>query len=150
MKNIHSITLSVFIKPEEDFEKNKNIFLSFFPFSIEEQKILITEMIATSFEERQIKILEVILEKQKHTTLFLQSLLERLAPEQKQLLLRQRNSRVDDYCCFFIRFDKERLLESNTLFITDSGHCFHLKIHLACYPAKRENAFLILEELFKT
>jgi len=150
MKTLHAITLSVFIKPEEDYEKNKDAFLSFFPFDLEEQKIQIKQSSAISFEERKIIVLEVQLTKTKHCDDFLISLLGKLFSEQKQMLLRQKESRLDENCCFFMRFDKERLLEKKELFITDSGNCFHLKICIACYPAKREKAFPVIEGFFKT
>ena len=150
MKNIHSIHLSVFVKPEEDCEKLKSTFLSFFPFNLEKEKIILKETNATGFQEQIIKILEVILDKEKHIALFLDDLLQKLEPEKKELLLRQKESRLDEDNFFFMRFDKNHLLNENRLFIVDTGNCFHLKMHIASYPAKREKALEVVQEIFKT
>lgn len=150
MKTWHSITLCVFSKEEEDYEKIKEKFASLFPFDLEEEKITLKKSKAIGFHELPIFILEVVLTKEKHTSLFLEHIKEQLSSDQKNLLLRQTKSRLDENNCFFIRFDKQKLLENNELFIVDHGNCFHLKIHVAAFPAKRERGLEIIENFLKT
>jgi hypothetical protein len=40
-------------------------------------------------------------------------------------------------------------MEKNEFFITDSGNCFHLTLSIAVFPAKRESALALIDEIFK-
>ena len=86
--------------------------------------------------------------KQKHTSLFLKNLMKKLSQEQKDLLLRQLESRLDETLHFYIRLDKNKLLD-NEYFITDSGNCFHIKIAIAAYPHKRDVAIEVMKYILK-
>ena len=74
---------------------------------------------------------------------------EILKEEQKSLLLKQKESRLDIENLFFMRFDKEKLIKDNIYFLTDKGNCFHVKMSIAAYPTTRKNAMKIVEDLFK-
>lgn len=146
MKYFHSITLNVFSKPEDDEEKIKTALLGLIPLDLEKEKIEIKTQNVSGFNERKIKIIEVKLLKQRHTDAFFEFLMSKLNDEQKRLLLRQKESRLDDNIDFFIRLDKDRLL-SGEYFITDFGNCFHIKISIAAFPAKKEIALKIVDEI---
>jgi RNA binding exosome subunit len=146
---LHSACLRVFAKEEEDLEKIRQKFLSFFPFNLEEEKIKLEEHTATGFKDRKIKTIEVCLRKKRHLNKFLEPIIQKLAPEQKELLVKQKESRLDEDLEFFIRFDKQKLLEKDEYLITDSGNCFHLKLSIAAFPAKREIALAIIDKIFK-
>ena len=49
---------------------------------------------------------------------------------------------------FFIRLDKEKLLKEDYE-VTDSGECFHIKLHIAAFPSKRAIALEAIEKLLK-
>jgi RNA binding exosome subunit len=150
MKLINSATISVFVKPsEEKIEDTRKAFLELIPFSLEEEKTALTEQKATGFNEQQITILSITLAKESYTNAFLKNFLSLLNDEQKELLLRQKESRLDDELNFFIRLDKEKWLSSRRAFITDSGRCFHIKLNIAAYPARRETALAVLDKIFK-
>ncbi len=72
-----------------------------------------------------------------------------LDKKQKELILKQSESRLDESLDFFIRFDKEEWIDKNKLELTDSGKCFHLKINVAAFPRKREAGLKIVNELFQ-
>ena len=146
---LNAACLRVFAKEEDDLEKIKEKFLSFFPFDLEQEKITLREQTAAGFRDKKIKILEVCLSKRKHLNKFLEYLLNRLTKEQKEFLKGQKESRLDRELNFFIRFDKESLIGKSEYFITDSGNCFHLKISIAAFPAKRETALALIDEIFK-
>lgn len=146
---LHSSCLRVFVKEEENLEKIRRKFLAFFPFDLEQEKIELKERTARGFKEKKIKITDVCLSKKRHTNKFLEHLLSRLTDEQKELLKRQKESRLDEGLCFFIRFDKDKLLGEDEYFITDSGNCFHLRLSIAAFPAKREIALSLIDEIFK-
>lgn len=151
MKFLNNVTLSVFAKPGEgeDLAAVKKALIEFCPLNLETEKITVKEEIAKGFNEQPIRIITITLTKQSHTNAFLKWLLEKLTHEQKALLLSQKESRLDQEFNFFIRFDKDKWLSERELFITDSGRCFHLKMNLAVYPARRPDALLLVEKIFK-
>lgn len=148
MKTTHAIKLSVFSKEEDNEQDVLNSFLSLFPFNLEEQKITLNKTNAEGFNQSKIKVFEVMLEKERHTTPFLKHLLEKLTPEQKELILRQAESRLDNELKLFLRFDKDKLMKENRLWLTDSGNCFHIKMSIASFPAKREAALEVVKGIF--
>lgn len=148
MKLANSIKISVFAKEEEDSEKILNKLIALIPFNIEEEKITPAKQNASGFNEKIIKIFEITLNKDRHISGFLEFLNSKLTKEQKELLIMQADSRTDEELNFFIRFDKDKLLNEEFC-ITDSGNCYHIKLSLAVFPKKKENAFAVVKEIFK-
>lgn len=148
MKIAHNVKLSVFAHEEDDEEQIEQAFLSLLPFDLEQEKLNLKRTTATGFKERKIKILELTLTKEKHTSKFLTFLKQKLSDDQRQLLLKQSGSRLDNELNFFIRLDKPKLL-NNEFWITDDGNCFHIRISVAAYPAKRGAALRVIEEWLK-
>ena len=147
MKLAHQIKISVFIHEEEDREKIFNKLISLVQFDLKKEKIKLNEDTAMGFNNKKIKTYEIVLEKNKHINGFLEKLKESLGKEQKELLLKQAESRLDEDLHFFIRLDKEKLL-NDEFSITDSGNCFHIRISPAAFPAKRELAMEVLNQIF--
>ena len=150
MKYAHNIKLSVFVKDSEDPIKVGDAILTLIPFDIVKEKIELKKSIVDGFEEKKIIIFELILKKSSHVSRFIANLQRNLSLSQKQLILQQASSRLDPELDFFIRLDKSILLEKNKLELTDSGNCFHIRIAIASYPAKREPALEIVKKLFAT
>ena len=148
MKQLHNIWLTVYCKPEDNEKDILENLRKFFPFDLEEEKLKIERHSAMSIEERKIIIFQVHLEKTKHINKFIKHLNEILNKEQKELLLKQKESRLDNENHFFIRFDKDKLIDENSFFITDKGKCYHLKMSIAAFPTTRENALKVVEEIF--
>ena len=98
-------------------------------------------------DERQIQIFEVDLEKDSEIREFLDFLVSKLNSDQKKLLLKQIHSRLDEELNFFLRLDKEKLINGE-YWITDSGNCYHIKILLAVYPKKRAKGIEIIRKIF--
>jgi RNA binding exosome subunit len=149
MKIANSVKLSVFAKDEEDPEKIKNKFLELIPFNLEEEKINLEQRKAIGFEEKEIRIFEILLEKEKHVNMFLENLIKNLSSETKEIILRQAETRLDDECNFFLRFSKDKLIKENELWLTDQGNCFHIKLNIAAFPKKKETALEIIRKAFK-
>lgn len=148
-KLVHNAELRVFVKEADDYDELKDKLLALIPFDLEQEKIDLKEQQATGFSDKKINILEILLDKQRHLSKFIEFLKTNLDEGQKQLLLNQADSRLDDEMCFFIRFDKEQWLENSKLLITDDGNCFHLKLTIAAYPAKKEKALETLKQIFQ-
>jgi RNA binding exosome subunit len=149
MKLLHNLLLTVYAKPEDDGKKVKENIRKFFPFDLKEEKIKINQKTATGFEERKIRIFTVELEKQRHLNKFIKHLREVLREDQKELLRKQKRSRIDQNNHFFIRFDKDKLITQDEFWITDAGNCYHLKLSIAAFPTSRENALKTIDDLFK-
>ncbi|HLC62594.1 MAG TPA: RNA-binding domain-containing protein [Candidatus Nanoarchaeia archaeon] len=149
MKYAHSIRLNVFSYENENSGIILESFLKFFPFSLKENKVELKKATAQGFNESTITIFEAVLTKTNLINQFLDFILSNLDKKQKELILKQIESRLDDNLDFFIRFDKEEWMNNNKLELTDSGKCFHLKINVAAFPRKREVGLKIVNELFR-
>ena len=148
MRLLHKITLEVFAKPEEDVQAIKQALVELVPLNLEEEKIQLQDKQAKGFNERMIHVFTIILSKESHTNAFLKFFLKKLSAEQKEFLLRQKESRIDKDLNFFIRLDKENWLKERVFWITDNGDCFHLKFMLAVFPKKRDVALELIDKTF--
>ncbi len=151
MKFLNSVMLSVFAKTGdgEDIATIRKALIDFVPLNLDEEHILVKDETAKGFNEQPIHIIAITLTKTAHTNAFLKWLLARITSEQKEILLTQKESRLDNEFNFFIRFDKDQWLTERTLSIADSGHCFHLRMNLAVFPARRPDALILVEKIFK-
>lgn len=146
MRLAHNIKITVFSKEEESLDKIKEALIILTGFELEKERLSVKQSTAIGFKEKKIRILEIVLKKEKHTNLFLSRLMGILKKEQKEMLLRQIESRLDSNLDFFVRLDKEKLL-NNECWVTDSGNCYHIKISIAAYPSTREKAIEIIEKI---
>ena len=144
----HNICISVFCKPDGDIELIAKKLLFFVPFGVKEQKIEIKKRTAIGFNEKKITVLEIYLEKESHTNKFLENLNKKLSKEQKELLIKQADSRLGSELNFFLRFDKSKLINEDKLWLTDKGDCYHIRIKIAAFPNKREVALKTIEKIF--
>ncbi|MAG91100.1 hypothetical protein CMO83_00320 [Candidatus Woesearchaeota archaeon] len=147
MKYAHLLKLTVFSHENEDSESILDAFLSFFPFNLEDNKISMKKTNASGFSETKIEIFEIILTKNNLINQFLDNLLDKLDENQKETILRQVESRLDNNLDLFLRFDKDSWIKDKKLLLTDSGKCFHLKMSVAAFPKKREVALNVIKEL---
>lgn len=147
-KLAHRVELSVFIKGEETdaLKATTEKLCSLVPFDLDEEKIKLETQTAKGFSEHLIVIERLVLTKWRHVRAVLEHIRDLLSEEQKATLLRQMRSRLDEESHFYIRFDKNALLENNKLLLTDSGDCFHARITLAVYPKTEEATLKVVEE----
>jgi len=146
MKYAHWIKVSVFAKEEESDTLILQKLASLFPFSIDK---LLKKEIALGFFEKKICIFEVLLKKDKEMNAFIEFFLGSMNMEEKNILLSQLDSRLDEFLHFFIRIDKRDFIENNVISITDSGDCFHIKISVASFPKKRRTAKKVVESMIR-
>ena len=149
MKYANRIRLTVFSYEHEDRNSVLEAFLGFFPFNLEESKVIFKKSRASGFSEKKIEIFEAALAKDSLIRQFLNNLLSNLGEVQKGQLIQQAESRLDNEMNFFIRFDKDSWINDRKLYLTDSGKCFHLKMSIASFPKKREVSLKVVKELFK-
>ncbi|MBD3304549.1 hypothetical protein GF343_05375 [Candidatus Woesearchaeota archaeon] len=149
MKYLNKAVASVLVKENEDLEEIKTALECLIPLDLEKEKIPVKRQTAKGFEDKKIVILKIELEKARHTNTLIKDLLNKLTKGQKALLLDQAESRLDNHQHFFIRLDKEKLLKEGRYEITDKGNCFHIKLHIAAFPSKRQEALKVIEKLLK-
>jgi len=148
MKLAHNIVMSVFCIDANSEPSLESVFHSLLPVDFEKEKITFIKRNAQGFQEKNIRILELIISKERHINEFLANLLKLMDNDQKNLMIRQFDSRLDSDLNFYLRIDKDKILE-NKFWITDSGSCFHIKLALAAFPKKKETAFALVKEIFK-
>lgn len=139
-KIFHSVVVNVFIKEEDNFEQVEQVFLNLFPFDLIKEKIIYEKTEALITEERKLNILKVILNRNRNMNDFMKSIKEKISIEDKNLLVEQLNSRIDEDLNFFFRINKDKLLKEGIFQLTDTGNCFHFKCHVATYPQNLEKA----------
>ncbi|MCM2325423.1 MAG: hypothetical protein NDI94_03085 [Candidatus Woesearchaeota archaeon] len=145
MKYAHFVEMRVFSKEEDDETAIRNKITCLFPF----EKLEIDSKTALGFEDKKIKILTVHIKKNNQINKFLSAIFEKIGTDQKNTLISQIESRLDNNLHFFIRLDKDALLEDKYL-ITDSGNCFHFRISIASYPHDREVAKKIVLDMLNS
>ena len=148
MKYAHLIRLTAFSHEYENSKLILGAFLSFFPFNLEDNKVILKKTDATGFNDKKIEILEIVLIKDNLISQFLKNLLNNIDQNQKQQIINQIESRLDKNLDFFIRFDKDSWINEKKLLLTDAGRCFHIRISIAAFPKKREIALNTVKELF--
>jgi|SaaInlStandDraft_6_1057023.scaffolds.fasta_scaffold103231_2 RNA-binding protein len=148
MKLVHNIEMRVFVKPEDNEENIIKTIKQLFPFDFKKEKIEFISKMIDTFDSRRVKSLTVFTNKERHNKVILKNIFSKLNEEQKELLLRQLESRLDESLHFYIRFDKDKLILDN-YHIIDSGHCFWFKFCIASYPHKREIAINVVKKMLE-
>ncbi|OGM01983.1 hypothetical protein A3K72_01195 [Candidatus Woesearchaeota archaeon RBG_13_36_6] len=145
---LHNVEIRVFCKPEDNLEKVKNGLLSLVPFDLSKEKIRLNQKNTFGFNEKKIVILSIKLDKQRHVNQFLEKLCNDLTQEQKELIKKQAESRLDNEMLFYLRFDKNKLINETRLWLTDKGDCYHIKLSIASFPRTREKALECVRSIF--
>lgn len=148
MNYAHNVIVTVFAKEEENTEEIITGLKRLFPFNLADEKLKIRQETAAGVNDNKIAIFTITLEKARPMNQFLQNLNEKLTAEQKELLLEQKESRLDEELIFYIRLCKKDLINGKYE-LTDGGDCYHIRIHIAAFPAKRGPALEIIEKIFK-
>ena len=148
MKLAHSIVITVFARTEENIPEIKEALVRFVGMDLEKEKLKVAEEKATSAEGFVIMILSITLQKDRHIQEFLERMNGKLNAEDKDTIVKQYLTRVDDDLNFFVRLEKNALI-ANECKLTDGGNCYHIKMHLASYPAKIELGKEIVKKIFR-
>lgn len=144
---VHNVNLRVFANDEEGKQKIEDTLRGLLPFEdLEKEKVMINKEKVKDSEKNSI-IISCRIEKRRHVRKFIDFLKENLGKENIKTLLEQIESRLDDEMSFFIRLNKEDLLNEK-FELTEEGNCFHIRLTIAAYPAKKEIAKENVKKLF--
>ena len=148
---IHNIRYRVFVYENEDLDLISKALLNILPGAKIE-----AEEVEGLLEEPMI-ILSGIISKKRQTKEFLNNLLN-IDNNQLTKLYNDLDKKMDDKGNLFLRFSKEFKLNDNLennanvdinqWNILDGGDSIHLKVKIAAYPAKKEVALKVLNEVF--
>ena len=155
---IHNIRYRVFVYENEDLDLITDALLNILPSAEVE-----AEEVEGLLEEPMV-ILSGMVSKKRYTKEFLNNLLA-IDKDQLSKLYKDLDKKMDEKGNLFLRFSKDfKVLESgennqsendsddsidlNQWKILDGGDSIHLKIKVAAYPAKKEVALKILDEVF--
>ena len=148
-KLVHNITISVFEKNIERIKDINLVFYKLLPIDFVKENISINHEKIEGMQNQIINILTLDINKQKHTSIVLQNLFDNLSINDKKTIKEQYDLRLDNEGHLYIRIDKNQLFHDKYS-LTDSGDCFHFKIKIAAFPAKRDSFVKSLFELFET
>lgn len=146
MKRLHSISIRVFVKENEDIDAIKNGLELFLPIDDEKNSFLEEERVLTD-ESTAMTIFKARLEKQRHCDRCVDILKELLGEKQCELVASQTN-RVDENGIGYVRIEKEAFIKRQEAILTDNGNCIHFSFQLAAFPKTQEKAQIVMKELF--
>ena len=151
MKLVHNIKISAFCKENEDGQVIREGLLFLIGMDaagLEKQKLKIDAKIVQGFSEKKITVFSIQIDKQRHTKAFLDHLHTLLAQGQKKIIVTEAKSRLDEEFFFFLRFEKNAIINNQKLMLTDGGNCYHVKMSIAAFPKSREKALDIIQSIF--
>lgn len=134
-KKIHHVRLRFLHKVDEDVSKNYQLLM---PFTEKE-----LESISISKEESEgLVVNEVVIKKNRLLNIFLDNLKEVMGDETKVVVDEAFEFVDNEYHDLYLRLDKD------TLKLTRSGNCFHIKISVAAFPKNFESTKNKVIEIF--
>lgn len=146
-KLLHSIQLNVFESSLEKLPEIHSVFHILLPIDFEKNHIKIDHQQLEGFLGT-IHSLTLQTTSHRHNSLLLDTIFSHVSKQELSIIELQRESRLNKDGVFYIRFDKQSLLQ-NIFRLTDGGDCFHIKIKLAAYPATKERYFQNLQKILE-
>jgi Predicted exosome subunit len=137
---IHNISYRVFVYGTENEEKVKEAVQTLFPNSHPQTDT--TE----GYFKNPVLILHDKITKNRELKEFVK-ILEQIDAASKNQLRSELENKMDERGNLFLRFDKQRAYLGDLKIITH-GDAIHVKINIAAYPAKKENAVKVAKDIF--
>ena len=137
---IHNISYRVFVYGTENEEKVKEAVQTLFPNSHPQTDT--TE----GYFKNPVLILHDKISKKREIKDFVR-ILEQIDESSKKRLRSELENKMDGRGNLFLRFDKQRAYLGD-LKIIKHGDAIHVKINIAAYPAKKENAIKVAKDIF--
>ena len=137
---IHNISYRVFVYGTENEEKVKEAVQTLFPNSHPQTDT--TE----GYFKNPVLILHDKITKNREIKEFV-NVLKQIDAASKKRLRSELENKMDERGNLFLRFDKQRAYLGD-LKIIEHGDAIHVKINVAAYPAKKENAIKVARDIF--
>lgn len=136
---IHNISYRVFVYGTENEEKVKEAVKTLFPNSHPETDT--TE----GYFKNPVLILHDKITKNREIKEFV-NVLKQIDDTSKKQLFNELENKMDARGNLFLRFDKQKAYLGD-LKIIEHGDALHVKINVAAYPAKKENAIKVAKDI---
>ena len=137
---IHNISYRVFVYGTENDEKVKEAVKTLFPNSHPQTDT--TE----GYFKNPVLILHDKITKNREIKEFVE-ILKQIDAASKKRLRSELENKMDERGNLFLRFDKQRAYLGD-LKIIEHGDAIDVKINVAAYPAKKENAIEVAKDIF--
>lgn len=113
---------------------------------IEKEKIVVSRdaFIDSTEAKRYVCMMQIKTARVVRT--FVKQLFVALSVEQKKVIKSQLETRIDEECQFFLRFEKNSFVKDGKIVLTDGGHCFHITLTVASFPHKKSVAVSVVEK----
>ncbi len=150
MESLNNVEIHVFCKEGESEADILGGLKLLVPLDFEKEKIRLERKTVFGFDEKKIIIIDVSINKNKQIRIFIDNINKNLSQEQKDMIIRQAESRLDHNLDFFLRFDKDQLINEKSFWITDKGNCYHVRMNIVAFPKRREIALeAVRNKIFK-
>ena len=136
-KQIHSIKINVFEKNQDEIETINQVYQYLLPLDFKKEKINILQEQLEGFNQKIIYSITLETIKKRHNMMLVEVIFGNLEKNEIKKIYDQIESRLSDDGSFYMRLDKQSLLDKSFI-LTEDGDCFHIKIKTAGYPAKRQ------------
>ena len=138
---IHNLSYRAFVYGTENEEKVREALSTLLPTAQPLKEI--TE----GYHKNQVIILQEKITKKRDIKDFLEQL-HSLKPSAKKRILRELEGKMDDRGNLFLRFDKQRAYLGD-LKVVEHGDAIHLKLKIAAYPARKDEALKVARQIFE-
>ncbi len=138
---IHNLSYRAFVYGTENEEKVREAISTLLPTAQPLKEI--TE----GYHKNQVIILQGKIAKKREIKDFLGKL-RNLNPSLKKRILRELEDRIDSRGNLFLRFDKQRAYLGD-MKLVEHGDAIHLKLKIAAYPARKEEALKVARQIFE-
>lgn len=152
MEFFHNVYFRAFIRNKDNIASFKNSLISLTAIPEEEfakEKVIIDSVYVSDGVDDPFTLVTLNLQKKRHVNLFKESFLKTIPKKEVEIILDTLDSRVDDTCRLFLRFDLKEFLNGN-LKLIDGEDCLHMTLSIAAYPKKREVSLEVVENYFKS
>lgn len=137
---IHNISYRTFVYGTENEEKVKKAVKTLFPNSSPQQEYI------EGYYQNPVLILHDKIEKKREIKDFIVKM-ENLPSSCRNKILDDLDRKMDDKGNLFLRFNKQKAY-LDELEVVEHGDSIHVKIKIAAYPARKEQAMKIARKLW--
>ena len=138
---IHNLSYRAFVYGTENEEKVREAIFTILPTAKPLKEI--TE----GYYKNQVIILHGKITKKREIKDFLEKI-NTIKPSTKKRILRELEDRMDERGNLFLRFDKQRAYLGD-IKLVGHGDSLHLKLKIAAYPARKEEALKVARQIFE-
>ncbi len=138
---IHNLSYRAFVHGTESEDRVREAICTLLPSANAEKEI--TE----GYHKNKVIILSGRITRKKEINDFLEKL-QSIRPSIKKKIFNQLEKRMDERGNLFLRFDKQGAYLGD-LMLVEHGDAIHIKLKIAAYPARKDVALGVAQEIFK-